>query len=215
MRPTTDALSIITTPKYVSSTAVPSHVSEVDICETRNPMYHQPLPPPAPPAAIYTNNSKNSNNRQCYQNEHRLPRHVQQQSQSSKLQQQQYHHHHHHQQQQQQQQPSPPLTPPDIEPSSTIPVIFPTFNNSIPSPSAATDIKPMSSSSTPAFGKAQITTPSSPIPSTPERISSTLPLTPPTIEEGQEKDLTNELRPHSSKSSPALLVSDSKKAIMH
>ncbi|KAI8340323.1 kinase-like domain-containing protein [Chlamydoabsidia padenii] len=41
---TADNLSIITTPKYVSSTAVPSHATEIDLCKYR------PLSPPAPPA---------------------------------------------------------------------------------------------------------------------------------------------------------------------
>ncbi|CAO3611648.1 unnamed protein product [Cunninghamella blakesleeana] len=99
-RPVADGLSIITTPKYVGGTALPSQVKEVDICEERNPLYHQPLPPPAPPAPSYTNNSKNSNNRQCYQNQC-LPRIPIQQSTQ------------HHAPQQ---QPSPPPSPPDSKP---------------------------------------------------------------------------------------------------
>lgn len=83
-RPTADTLSIVTTPKYVSSTAVPSHVTELDICEKLYPTYHRPLPPLAPPAPTYTNNSKNSNNRQCYQNQC-LPRQLNQHHQPQQL----------------------------------------------------------------------------------------------------------------------------------
>ncbi|CAO3642317.1 unnamed protein product [Cunninghamella echinulata] len=114
-RPVADGLSIITTPKYVSSTAVPSHVQEVDICEERNPLYHQPLPPPAPPAPSYTNNSKNSNNRQCYQNPclPKLP--IQQQQKQKPV---------------PQQQPSPPPSPPDSKPMiKEIPSIPSSTNN--------------------------------------------------------------------------------------
>ncbi|CAO3597340.1 unnamed protein product [Absidia cylindrospora] len=225
-RPTADTLSIITTPKYVSSTAVPSHVTEMDICEKLYPTYHRPLPPLAPPAPTYTNNSKNSNNRQCYQNQC-LPRQIKQQHQ---------------------QQLSPPTSPPVIESvsatsndklysqstdtsSSSNNIIHPVS----PLPTSAELIEPVATSSSPYPDSTVSKTSSLLSPSPKSNITPILPPTPPTTEEEKkmEKASTEEkenvaqtrlmaapsassppLAPHSSKSSPALLTSNHSSKMM-